>query len=118
VDKLSIRELTAQIMEMAQKARERKLNLNDFKDGTFSVTNYGSIAGTYGVPVINYPQAAILGVGRIQKIPVVKDEQIVIGNVLPLSMSVDHRIVDGGDTARFLLDLKGYLKDPVSLLFA
>ena len=118
VDKLSIRELTAKIMETAEKARERKLNLDDFKDGTFSVTNYGSIAGTYGVPVINYPQAAILGVGRIRKIPVVKDDRITIGQVLPLSMSVDHRIVDGGDTARFLLDLKGYLQDPVSLLFA
>jgi len=118
VDRLSIRELTAQIMTTAEKARERQLTLDDFKDGTFSVTNYGSIAGTYGVPVINYPQAAILGIGRIMKIPVVQDDEIVVGQVLPLSISVDHRIVDGGDTARFLLDLKGYLHDPVSLLFA
>jgi pyruvate dehydrogenase E2 component (dihydrolipoamide acetyltransferase) len=118
VDTLSIRDLTAKIMAIAQKARERKLSLDDFKDGTFTVTNYGSIAGTYGVPVINYPQAAILGIGRIMKVPVVQDDKIVIGLVLPLSISVDHRIVDGGDTARFLLDLKAYLKDPVSLLLA
>lgn len=116
VDTLSIRELTAKIMTTAEKARERQLTLDDFKDGTFSVTNYGSIAGTYGVPVINYPQAAILGIGRIMKIPIVQNDEIVVGQVLPLSISVDHRIVDGGDTARFLLDLKKYLHDPVSLL--
>ncbi len=116
VDKLSIRRLTAMIAAVADRARERKLTLDDFKDGTFSVTNYGSIAGTYGVPVINYPQAAILGVGRIMKIPIVERDEIVIGQVLPLSMSVDHRIVDGGEAARFMLDLKNYLADPVALL--
>lgn len=116
VDKLSIRRLTAMIAAVADRARERKLTLDDFKDGTFSVTNYGSIAGTYGVPVINYPQAAILGVGRIMKIPIVERDEIVIGQVLPLSMSVDHRIVDGGEAARFMLDLKKYLADPVALL--
>jgi pyruvate dehydrogenase E2 component (dihydrolipoamide acetyltransferase) len=68
------------------------------------------------VPVINYPQAAILGVGRIMKIPIVERDEIVIGQVLPLSMSVDHRIVDGGEAARFMLDLKKYLADPVALL--
>ena len=116
VDKLSIRQLTAGIMEAAEKARERKLTLDDFKDGTFTVTNYGSIAGTYAVPVINYPQVGILGIGRIMKIPVVKDDEVTVGRVLPLSMSVDHRIVDGGEAARFMLKLKELLKDPVSLL--
>jgi pyruvate dehydrogenase E2 component (dihydrolipoamide acetyltransferase) len=116
VDKLSISELTAQIMETAQKARDRKLTLEDFKDGTFTVTNYGSIGGTFGVPVINYPQAAILGVGRIMKTPVVKNDEIVVGQVLPLSMSVDHRIVDGAEAARFIKKVMGYLEDPASLL--
>jgi len=116
VDKLSIRQLTAKIVEMAEKARERKLTLDDMKDGTFTVTNYGSIAGTYGVPVINYPQAAILGIGRIKKVPVVKNDEVTIGQVLPLSMSVDHRIVDGGEAARFILTVMNFLKDPVSLL--
>lgn len=116
VDKLSIRQLTAKIIEIAEKARERKLTFDDMKDGTFTVTNYGSIAGTYGVPVINYPQAAILGIGRIKKIPVVKNDEVTIGQVLPLSMSVDHRIVDGGEAARFILTVMNFLKDPVSLL--
>jgi len=118
VDKLSIAELSAQIMELAEKARDRKLTLDDFKDGTFSVTNYGSIGGTFGVPVINYPQAAILGIGRILKTPVVKNDDIVVGHVLPLSMSVDHRIVDGAEAARFINRVTGLLKEPVSLLLA
>lgn len=118
VDMLSIAELSASIMDVAQRARDRKLTLDDFKDGTFSVTNYGSIGGTFGVPVINYPQAAILGVGRIMKTPVVKGDEVVVGHVLPLSMSVDHRIVDGAEAARFIAKVMGYLQDPVSLLLA
>lgn len=116
VDRLTIRQLAQKVMEIADKARERKLTLEDFKDGTFTITNYGSIAGTFGVPVINYPQAGILGIGRIMNVPVVKDNEVAVGNVLPLSLSVDHRIVDGGDAARFLLTVMGFLKDPVSLL--
>jgi pyruvate dehydrogenase E2 component (dihydrolipoamide acetyltransferase) len=86
------------------------------KDGTFTITSYGSIGGLFAVPVINYPQAAILGVGRISKQPVVKGESVVPGLVLPLSLSVDHRIADGGETARFVNSVMGYLADPVSLV--
>ncbi len=118
VDKLSVFELSQAIMDAAERARERKLTMDDFKDGTFTVTNYGSIGGAYGVPVINYPQAAILGVGRLSKTPVVKDDEIVVGHVLPLSMSVDHRIVDGADAARFISTVMEFLKDPISLLLA
>jgi pyruvate dehydrogenase E2 component (dihydrolipoamide acetyltransferase) len=117
VDKLSISDLAARIVDVSQKAKDRKFTLDDFKDGTFTVTNYGSIGGTFGVPVINYPQAAILGVGRIMKTPVVNEkDEIVVGQVLPLSMSVDHRIVDGAMAARFMASVIQYLKDPVSLL--
>jgi pyruvate dehydrogenase E2 component (dihydrolipoamide acetyltransferase) len=118
VDRLSIAEISREIAEVAEKARERKLTLDDFKDGTFTVTNYGSIGGTFGVPVINYPQTAILGIGRILETPVVKDGRIVIGHVLPLSLSVDHRIVDGAQAARFIARVMEFLKDPVSLLLA
>lgn len=116
VDKLSIFELSQEIDRVAEKARNRQLSLDDLKGGTFTITNYGAIGGTFGVPVINYPQVGILGIGRILETPVVKDGQITIGNVLPLSISVDHRIVDGGDTARFLNKVMAYLKDPVSLI--
>lgn len=116
VDRLTTLALSKQLIEISEKARSRQLTLEDMKDGTFTVTNYGSIGGTFGVPVINYPQAAILGVGRIMRRPVVENDDIVVGHVLPLSMSVDHRIVDGGEAARFIMRVIDYLKDPISLL--
>jgi pyruvate dehydrogenase E2 component (dihydrolipoamide acetyltransferase) len=115
-DRLSVFEITKKITEFGLKAKERKLTLEDMKNGTFTITNFGSISGIYGTPVINYPQAGILGIGRIVRQPVVKDDQIVIGNVLGLSLTVDHRIVDGGDTARFVKQIIDHLADPVSLL--
>ncbi len=115
-DRRSIAELAWIISDYAARARERKLELSEIRDGTFSITNYGSIAGTYGVPIINYPEVAILGIGRIMEKPVVKNGQIVPGQVLPLSLSADHRIVDGGDVARFLLDVMALLSDPVNML--
>ncbi len=87
------------------------------KDGTFTITNFGSIGGLFAVPIINYPQAGILGIGRIHQKPIVKNNEIVIGNIMPLSLSVDHRIVDGGETTRFINEIKGYLENPVSMLF-
>ena len=116
VDKLSFFELSQKIDDVITRARDRKLTLDDFKDGTFTITNYGSIGGMYGVPVINYPQAAILGIGRIVKKPIVNNDNIEIGNVLPFSMSVDHRIVDGGEAVRFLNLVMQYLADPIALL--
>ncbi len=115
-DKMSIRDIAIKTNELATRGKKRELKLEELKEGTFTVTNFGSIAGTFGVPIINYPQAAILGIGRIMKVPVVVDNEIQIGNILPLSLSVDHRIVDGGEAARFLLKLKSYLNDPLSLL--
>ena len=116
VDKLSIKDIANYIVTLSQKAREGKLTLEEMRDGTFTITSYGSIGGLFAVPVINYPQAGILGVGRINKKPVVIGDKIVPGLVLPLSLSVDHRIADGGETARFINTIMGYLSDPVSLL--
>lgn len=115
-DKLSVKEIAAEIQKLSDKARDGKLTLDDMKDGTFTITSYGSIGGLYAVPVINYPQAGILGIGRIHQKPVVKDNQIAVGTVLPLSLSVDHRIADGGETARFINSVIGYLSDPITLI--
>lgn len=115
-DRRSILEIAQIIQDYATRARERRLTLAEIREGTFSITNYGSIAGTHGVPIINYPEVAILGVGRIVERPVVRAGQIVPGHVLPLSLSADHRIVDGGDVARFLLDIMASLADPVNML--
>jgi pyruvate dehydrogenase E2 component (dihydrolipoamide acetyltransferase) len=116
VDQLSIFELAQKVNEIAAKARDRKLSMDDMKDGTFTITNYGSIGGIYAVPVINYPQAAILGVGRLVKKPIVIGDEIKVGHMMPLSLSVDHRIVDGGEVTRFLNQVMAYLSDTVSLI--
>lgn len=115
-DRLSIFEIAQRIDEISEKARKRELTLEDMKGGTFSITNFGSIGGIFATPVINYPQAAILGVGRILKTPVVKNDELAVGNVLALSLSVDHRIVDGGEVTRFITKIMEYLADPMALL--
>src|SRR5690554_4963430 len=115
-DRLSIYQVAEQIGELASRARARKLTLEDMKEGSFSITSFGSIGGIFATPVINYPQAGILGIGRIMKTPIVRDDEIVVGNIMPLSLSVDHRIVDGGETTRFLARVMGYLSDPLSLM--
>jgi len=116
VDKLSIFQIAQKINEISEKTRKREITMDDMKDGTFTITSFGSIGGQFAVPVINYPQAAILGVGRIMKKPVVKGDAVVPGTIMPLSLSVDHRIVDGGETARFINQIMEYLSDPVSLI--
>jgi len=115
-DRLTIRELSRAVMEIAVKARDRKLTLDDMKDGTFTITNYGALGGWFGVPVINYPQVGILGIGRINQQPVVADGEIKVGNVMPLSLSVDHRMVDGAEATEFLNDVAAGVADPLSLI--
>ena len=115
-DQLSIMEIAQQITELAEKANSRKLSMDDMKGGTFTITNYGSIGGIFATPVINYPQAGILGIGRIIKKPIIKDDAVVPGSVLALSLSVDHRIVDGGEASRFINKVMEYLADPIALI--
>lgn len=115
-DKLTVKELSKAVAEIAVKARDRKLTLDDMKDGTFSITNYGALGGWFGVPVINYPQVGILGIGRINQQPVVVGGEIKVGNVMPLSLSVDHRMVDGADATEFLNDVAAGVADPLSLI--
>ncbi len=116
VDKLTIKQLAEKVTEIADKARDRKLSMNDMKDGTFTITNYGSIGGIFATPVINYPQAGILGIGRLIEKPIFRGEEVVKGRFFPLSLSVDHRIVDGGEVTRFVNTLTAYLNDPVSMI--
>ena len=115
-DRQSIFRIAQQIEELADKARKRKLTLDEMKEGSFSVTSFGSIGGIFATPVINYPQAGILGIGRIMQTPIVRDNQIVIGHIMPLSLTVDHRIVDGGETTRFIYHVMEYLTDPLAFL--
>ncbi len=112
-DKKSIVQIAKEIVDLSTKARENKLELSQLQGGTFTVTNYGSIGGHFGIPIINYPESAILGLGRIVKKPIVdKDENIVVGKMLPISLSYDHRIIDGSSGSRFVNILKELLADP------
>ncbi|MCB5251426.1 MAG: dihydrolipoamide acetyltransferase family protein [Candidatus Cloacimonadaceae bacterium] len=115
-DGKSLIQLAKELSSLIEKAQERKLSLDDLRDGTFSITSYGSIGGYFAVPVIAYPQVAIFGIGRLSEKPIVKNHEIAIGQILPISMSVDHRIVDGAEVSRFLNDVLAYLKEPLLLL--
>lgn len=116
VDKKSILDLAKEIQELSQKARERRIKVEEMKGSTFTITNYGHFGGTFATPIINYPDVAILGTGRISDKPWVKEGQIVIRKILPLSLTFDHRVTDGVDSAKFLSKVIRYLEDP-ALLF-
>ena len=112
-DKMSIVDIARAIEDLGSRAKENKVDLSELQGGTFTVTNYGSIGGHFGIPIINYPESAILGLGRIVKKPVVdQNDEIVVGKVLPISLSYDHRIIDGSSGSRFVNILKELLMDP------
>ncbi|MBN2877692.1 MAG: 2-oxo acid dehydrogenase subunit E2 [Bacilli bacterium] len=115
-DQLSLFELATEVDRLATLAKERKVQLTDLQSGTISITNFGAFDALNGTPIIKYPEVAILGIGKITKKPVVKDNEIVIGDVLPLSLTFDHRIIDGADGGRFMMTFKKYLEDPMLLL--
>jgi pyruvate dehydrogenase E2 component (dihydrolipoamide acetyltransferase) len=117
VDKKSIVELAYDIQELARKAREGSLGVDDLQGGTFTLTNAGNIGGLFATPVINFPEVSIMGVHKIKKTPVVNDEgEIVVGDVMYLSLSIDHRIVDGATGARWMNVAKELLETPQRLL--
>jgi pyruvate dehydrogenase E2 component (dihydrolipoamide acetyltransferase) len=96
--------------------REGKAALEDLRGGTFTITNIGALGGTGAIPIINYPEVAILGVARARQEPVVHEGQIVARLLLPLSLTFDHRIADGVDGARFAGDIVRLLEHPDQLL--
>ena len=115
-DRLSIIELAKKVDEVSNSAKNNQIELKDLKGSSFTITNYGSIGGYYGIPIINYPESAILGVGRIVQKPIIKDDEIVKAWILPLSLSYDHRIIDGASGARFLNMMRELLENPEMLL--
>jgi pyruvate dehydrogenase E2 component (dihydrolipoamide acetyltransferase) len=115
-DQKNILELAREIRVLAEKARTRKLDLSELRGSTFTITNYGVIGASYGTPIINYPEVGILGIGKIQDRPVVRDSQVVIRRIMPLSLAFDHRVVDGVEAARFLNVVIQHLEDPDLML--
>jgi len=116
VDAKSVLQLAAELGDLAQKARDRKLTLPDMQGGSFTITNLGGIGGTYFTPIVNYPEVAILGMSRTSRQQVVIGDKAEIRLMLPLSLSYDHRVINGADAARFIVKLAGLLSDPFQLL--
>ncbi len=105
VDKKSVFELSHDISDLAQKARDRKVSLDDLKGSTFTISNQGGIGGAHFTPIINKPDVAILGLGRGVLKPVIEDGKVEARTMLPIALSYDHRLIDGGIAARFTVDL-------------
>jgi pyruvate dehydrogenase E2 component (dihydrolipoamide acetyltransferase) len=116
VGSLGLRQVAARSLELIERARQRKLQAQEMQGGTFTITNLG----TYGIeaftPIINYPECSILGIGRIRLQPVVYQNQIVPRNRVSLSLTFDHRIVDGAPAARFLQTLSEAIENPAPWL--
>lgn len=117
-DRLSIPDIARGLASIAEAARENTFSLEDLRGGTFTISNLGAIGGTYSTPIINLPEVAILLVGRTRPMAVVLKDQITSRLMMPLSLSYDHRLVDGATAARFLNDVIGYLRAPSRLLLA
>ncbi|MCX7867969.1 MAG: 2-oxo acid dehydrogenase subunit E2 [Limisphaera sp.] len=104
-DRKSLLDLAKEIESLAQRARERKLAREEMQGGSFTISNQGAIGGAHFTPIINRPEVAILGVGRGSLKPVVRDGQVTPRLMVPLALSYDHRVIDGGSAARFIVDL-------------
>jgi pyruvate dehydrogenase E2 component (dihydrolipoamide acetyltransferase) len=115
VDKKPVMELARELAALAQRVREGKAALDDLRGGTFTVTNMGALGGTGAIPIINYPEVAILGVARGREEPVVRGGQIVVRTMLPITLTFDHRVADGADGARFAQAIIRRLEAPETL---
>ena len=111
-DRKSIFAISKEINELAEKARNGKLTPDEMKGASSTISNIGSAGGQWFTPVINYPEVAILGIGRIAEKPIVRDGEIVIAPVLAVSLSFDHRIVDGATAQNALNQIKRLLNNP------
>ncbi|WP_121666540.1 2-oxo acid dehydrogenase subunit E2 [Mesonia aquimarina] len=117
-DQKSIKDLSVEIAEIAQKARDGELSKEDMEGGNFSISNLGGIGGTNFTPIVYYPQVAILGVSRVSTKPVFVEDKFEPKSILPLSLSYDHRLIDGADGAAFINWIEKALEDPYEALLS
>lgn len=115
-DHMSIFNIAKNLQALSEKARNRELTLEDMHGSTFTITNIGSVGGLFFTPIVNYPECAILGTGRIHDAPLVEDGVVAVKKVLPLCLSFDHRILDGAKAARFMNDIIDYLEHPEKMM--
>ena len=116
-ESLSMADIEKKVVELATKARENKLSLEEMQGGTFTITNGGVFGSLMSTPIINIPQSAILGMHKIEERPIVIDKQIVIRPMMYVALSYDHRIIDGRESVSFLVRVKELLENPDQLLF-
>lgn len=116
VDRKRVVDIAAEMSEIAERTRQRKVSRDEMRGGTFTITNLGGIGGTAFTPIVNYPEVAILGLARNKEQPAIRDGQLINRLMLPLCLSYDHRIINGADGARFIKRLVTLLEDPEMLL--
>jgi pyruvate dehydrogenase E2 component (dihydrolipoamide acetyltransferase) len=116
VDRKDMVTLAREVADLADRARQRQLGLDELKGGGITITNIGPLGGVFATPIINQPELAIVGLHRIQQRPVVVGGEIVVRDMMYLSVSFDHRWIDGADGARFMTELVGLVSDPRRLL--
>ena len=117
IDRKPVLEIARELGTLAQRVRDGKATLDDLRGGTFTITNIGALGGTAAIPIINYPEVAILGVARARQEAVVRQGQIVPRLMLPLTLTFDHRVADGADGARFATEIVRLLEAPERLLW-
>jgi pyruvate dehydrogenase E2 component (dihydrolipoamide acetyltransferase) len=117
-DQMSIPQVAQAIADTAEKAKNAQYGIEDLRGGTFTISNLGAVGGVYSTPIINWPEVAILLLGRSRKMPVIHDDRVESRLMMPLSLSYDHRVIDGAAAARFLNEVIGYLESPGRLLLA
>jgi pyruvate dehydrogenase E2 component (dihydrolipoamide acetyltransferase) len=115
-DQKNLVDISIELADLAQKTRDNKIELDRLQGGTFTISNIGPIGGTGAVPMVNFPEVAIMAMARAQEKPVVRDGQIVIRTIMPLSLSFDHRVCDGAEAAMFLRHIAECLEDPFTIL--
>jgi pyruvate dehydrogenase E2 component (dihydrolipoamide acetyltransferase) len=116
VDRKSVQQLAEELAAVAERARQKKLQPDEMRGGTFTITNLGGIGGTGFTPIINYPEIAILGLSRSRLQPTIRDGQVTPRLMLPLSLSYDHRVIDGAAAARFTRRVAEMLEKPLTML--
>lgn len=117
VESLSMADIEKKVIEMANKARDNKLSMDELTGGTFTITNGGVFGSLMSTPIINIPQSAILGMHKIQERPIAVNGQVVVKPMMYLALSYDHRIIDGRESVSFLVRVKELLENPDQLLF-
>lgn len=115
-DRKTVLQLAQEMAQLSERARQGKLSAEDMRGGSFTITNIGSLGGTFFTPLINWPEVAILGLGRIQDRWTFAQDKPALRKILPLCLSFDHRLLDGADAARFVNDLRQFLENPATLL--